>query len=248
MMPAKHETPVDKAIPEAQEINPRLLTKAGKATRNIIGTFLFVGWLTLFVLGLSLDSTTFRACIIPADRIDWYYLTLYAVSLTPTNVALLASLAGALGGIASNLAASNKFSIINPASLSPNSTDFQSYLYMTESPLVSLLRGFITFMIFIAGSYLTNFTSSIDTNNAGEFTGLTASSYTRFAVTVSLLAYMAGYDPSRIQSLLKSFNLTKKESEPTVIQADVHSIKVTDTHLVANTDRSPQNILQPKSM
>ncbi|WP_461148275.1 hypothetical protein [Spirosoma pulveris] len=239
--------PEEEPVPEPQPTNPRLLTKAGKTERNIIGIFLFLGWLALFILGLSLEASTFRDAIISDDIIRWNYLALYAVSLTPTNVALLASLAGALGGISSNLAASNKFSIIDPTSLNPNSTDFQSYLYMTESPLVSLLRGFVTFMIFIAGSYLTNFTSSVDASNTAEFTGLTVSSYTRFAVTVSLLAYLAGYDPSRIQSLLKSFNMTRKDSEPAIVQADVHSIKVTDTHLTANTAKAAQNMLQTKS-
>ena len=96
--------PEEEPVPESHPTNPRLLTKAGKTERNIIGIFLFLGWLALFILGLSLEASTFRAAVISDDIIRWNYLALYAVSLTPTNVALLASLAGALGGISSNLA------------------------------------------------------------------------------------------------------------------------------------------------
>jgi hypothetical protein len=223
------------------------LSKIEIRYRNGLGAFVFLGWLLLFVLGLSLNAKDYHDCIMQADNLSWKYLLLYAVSLTPINVAVLASLAGTLGGIASNLAADNKFSLVNPASLQPDSADYQSYLYMTESPLVSLLRGFITYMIFIAGSYLTNFTTSVDPMNAGEFTGLNASSYTRFAVTVSLLAYLAGYDPSRIKVLLNSFNLTKKDSEQLVVQSDTRSREITDTHTIASTNGFVRNGRQAKS-
>ena len=233
--------PVTKEAPKEGNRQFNRLSTFDIRFRNSLGICLFLGWLLLFVLGLSLEANKYRECIIPNDILSWKYLLLYAVSLTPINVAVLASLAGALGGISSNLSADNKFSLIDPASIQPNSTDYQSYLYMTESPLVSLLRGFITYMIFMAGSYLTNFTTSVDPMNAGEFTGLTASSYTRFAVTVSLLAYLTGFDPSRIKSLLNSFNLTKKDNEPVVVQRDIHSRKITDIHTIASTDGLARN-------
>lgn len=229
----------DENKPQATKMPTRRLTKFQKMLKTCLGAVLFIGWISLFILGISLEATTFRAYIIPADEICWNYLALYAVSLTPINVAVLASLSGALGGIASNLAANTKFSVIDPSTLKPNSTDFQSYLYMTESPLVSLLRGFITFMIFIAGSYLTNFTTSIDTKNTAEFAGLTASTYTRFAVTVSLLAYLAGYDPSRIKSLLNSFNLAKKENEATNVEKEDYIKRVIDIHISSQAVKSP---------
>ncbi|MCK8493820.1 hypothetical protein M0L20_18280 [Spirosoma sp. RP8] len=191
----------------------RPLSVGQKLVKTLLGTGLFLIWLLLFILGLSLDANDYRPCVAPADTVSFHYLTLYAVSFTPINVALLASLAGALGGIASNLAASNKFSLVQPSKINSHSEDFQSYLYMTENPLVSLLRGFVTFMIFIAGSYLTDFTSANDPGNAGGFSGITASSYLRFSVSVSLLAYLAGYDPSRIQNLLNKLNLSKKEND-----------------------------------
>ncbi|MCX6215768.1 hypothetical protein [Spirosoma sp.] len=229
-------------IPEQTTRKFTQLSKADIYYRTCLGTFLFLGWLFLFILGLSLEAKDFRACIMPADILNWKYLLLYAVSLTPINVAVLSSLAGSLGGIASNLAAENKFSLVDPATIQPDSADYQSYLYMTENPLVSLLRGFITYMIFIAGSYLTNFTTAIDPTNAGEFMGLTASSYTRFAVTVSLLAYLAGYDPSRIKGFLNSFNITKKENElPVVVKSDIHSRAITDTHIIASNDGAVAN-------
>lgn len=227
--------------PEGAKTPTRRLTNFQKMLKTCLGAVLFVGWISLFILGISLEATTFRPYIIPSDKICWNYLVLYAVSLTPINVAVLASLSGALGGIASNLAASTKFTVIDSSTLKPDSTDFQSYLYMTENPLVSLLRGFITFMIFIAGSYLTNFTTSIDTKNTAEFAGLTASTYTRFAVTVSLLAYLAGYDPSRIKGLLNSFNLAKKENEATNVEKEDYIKRVIDIHVSSLAVKSPAN-------
>lgn len=226
-----------KTQPE-QGVHFRRLTNFQKDAKLVLGITLFCIWLLFFILGISLNAERFHPYIIPADTICWNYLILYAVSLTPINVSILASIAGALGGIASNLAANNKFSIIRPPVHNQNSTDFQSYLYMTESPLVSLLRGFTTFMIFIAGSYLTNFTTSGNPANSGEFTGLTVSTYTRFAVTVSLLSYLAGYDPSRIKSLLSNFNLGKNSNEQLFIKTETVDKQGTHREAIGNINRT----------
>lgn len=198
------------------------LSPAGRAFMSVAGIGLFSGWLLLFIMGMSLNAGQYTDCLTyPDSRVNWYFLVIYGLLFTPTNCAILASLAGVLGGIASKLAAYNKFRH-NPPDLSQkDSDDAQNYVYMTESPLVSMLRGFTTYLIFIAGSYLTTFTTSSDTNNPGQFLGLTASAYFKLAVTVSLLAYLVGYDPSRLKALINSFSPPAKDPV-SPIQGEVH--------------------------
>lgn len=189
---------------------------------SIAGIALFLSWLLLFIMGMSLNSSQYTDCLTrPDSSVDWYFLIIYGLLFTPTNCAILASLAGVLGGIASKLAAYNKFRHAPPDLTQKDSDDAYNYMYMTENPLVSMLRGFTTYLIFIAGSYLTTFTTSSDTNNPGQFLGLTASAYFKFAVTVSLLAYLVGYDPSRLKGLINSFSPGVKDPVPP-IQGDVH--------------------------
>lgn len=193
------------------------LSSKAKVGKTVMGIALFASWLLLFIMGMSLDSNQLsRYLMVKGQGINWSNLITYGLLFTPTNGALLASLAGVLGGIASNLAADNKFRHVRPDLSNTESDDFQSYMFMTETPLVSMLRGFLTYLIFIAGSYLTTFTTSDDLKNPGHLFGLTASSYFKFAVTVSLLAYLVGYDPSRMKSLINSFSLTRKDSNPNV--------------------------------
>jgi hypothetical protein len=187
------------------------LTPTDKIVRTTVGFLLFLAWLLLFIFGMSVKSDDFKTLIIPNHSLDFGNLMLYAITFTPTNTAVLASLAGMLGGFASNLSADNQYRHLHPT-LDPKSTDFVSYLYMTENPLVSMLRGFITYLIFIAGSYLTSFTPHTD--ESGNFIVMTTSSYFKFAVSVSLLAYLAGYDPSRMRGLVDSVNFTRRDPTP----------------------------------
>lgn len=216
------------------------LSTASRITKTSVGILLFVGWLLLFIFGMSLNSKDYRNLIFHDKYIDFSYLILYAATFTPTNTALLASLAGVLGGFASNLAADNQLQFLRPTIFDPKSEDFESYMYMTENPLVSMLRGFITYLIFIAGSYLTNFTTSVDPNDSAGFAGMNASSYFKFAVSVSLLAYLAGYDPSRMKGLVNSINFTRKDQSPsTPTQATVVTHQTTESVQVATTGTQP---------
>lgn len=198
-------TPTD--LPTIHELTP-----TDKIVKSTVGFALFLVWLLLFIFGMSVKSSDYQAVIIQEKSLNFTNLLLYAVTFTPTNTAALASLAGILGGFASNLAADNQYRQLRLTNLHLKSADLATYLYMTENPLVSMLRGFTTYLIFIAGSYLTNFT--ISTDNDGNFMGLTASSYFKFAVSVSLLAYLTGYDPSRMKGLINSVSFTRQDPPP----------------------------------
>ena len=214
------------------------MTRNEYVIKVIMGILLFILWVILFVLGMSLEAKNYHDCIISDDAIvDFKYLFWYAISLTPINVAILASVSGALGGIASNLTAYNKSQHLHTRLVLPESKDFQSYLYMTENPFVSLLRGFITYLIFIAGSYLVNFTSTTDQTNLSSFGGLTVSAYFKFAVSVSLLAYLAGYDPSRIKNFLSSVNLNNNDNVNKTEEANYH-IKDPENNFSADVTQS----------
>ena len=222
------------------------LSTTGRLVKTLVGLLLFLGWLLLFVFGMSLNAKDYRDCIFQNEVIDFSYLVLYAATFTPINVAILASLAGVLGGFASNLTANNQFHHLRPTMLDPKSEDFESYMYMTENPLVSMLRGFITYLIFITGSYLTNFTTSVDPQDAASFSGLTASSYFKFAVSVSLLAYLAGYDPSRMKGLVNSISFTRKDpvaptQGTTVTHQTTESVQVATTVVPPVLNGQPAN-------
>ncbi|MGV3561253.1 hypothetical protein [Larkinella arboricola] len=65
--------------------------------RGLMGIALFLGWLILFFMGLSISSSKLK----PLDtdgHVIWETLWLYALTFTPTNTALLAALAGVIGG------------------------------------------------------------------------------------------------------------------------------------------------------
>lgn len=205
--------PVPVSPPTTPTDSPTIheLTPGDKIIKSTVGFLLFLVWLLLFIFGMSVKSSTYQNLIIQNHSLDFKNLLLFAVTFTPTNTAALASLAGILGGFASNLAADNQYRQLRPTALNLKTAELTSYLYMTENPLVSMLRGFITYLIFIAGSYLTNFTISTDPN--GNFMGLTASSYFKFAVSVSLLAYLAGYDPSRMKGLIDSVSFARKDPQ-----------------------------------
>lgn len=214
------------------------LSPASQLIKSVLGVFLFASWIILFVCGMSLSSSVYRGLIFHNNVFDPMYLFLYALTFTPINVAVLSALAGVLGGFASNLAASNEFRYMRSKPIDPESEEFKSYVYMTENPLVSMLRGFITYLIFIAGSYLTNFTTSVDPQNEGNFFGLSASSYFKFAVSVSLLAYLAGYDPSRMKSLINSIGFAKKDPAATT-RGTVVTHQTTESLQVATTGAAP---------
>lgn len=228
--PSPTNLPVSPTTP-AESPTIHELSSISKIVKTTVGFLLFLIWLLLFIFGMSVKSSAYQTIIIQHQSLDFMNLLLYAVTFTPTNTAALASLAGILGGFASNLAADNQYRQLRPTALNLKPAELASYLYMTENPLVSMLRGFITYLIFIAGSYLTNFTTSTD--DSGNFIGLTASSYFKFAVSVSLLAYLAGYDPSRMKSMIDSVNFARKDKDVPPTQAT--TVTHTESVQVATT-------------
>ena len=110
---------------------------------------------------------------------------------TPLNVALLTIFAGLVGGCASSItyARSRKGGATATAE---NGGDART-VFLTESPIASMLRSFLVYLAFIAGVFIT-------TNN--PFATPTPDQYVRLAGLLSFVAFVIGYDPTRFQDLL----------------------------------------------
>lgn len=181
--------------------------------KAILGSAAAVAWLLIFAAGLLVDSRPYRngiqptiastlpargASTQPADTdtkgrgLDLRAFAVTVCVYTPTSVAFLALLAAFIGGCASNLT-------FSPSEASRESSEpaderaQQRMLFLTENPLASMLRGFLVYLGFIAGVYITA---------DAPFANPTASQFVRFAGTMSLVAFAVGYDPLKFQDLL----------------------------------------------
>jgi hypothetical protein len=113
---------------------------------------------------------------------------------TPLNVALLTLIAGFAGGCLSKVTYSHWGA--EPGNPGPDLTDpavKARVSFMTESPFASTMRSFLVYLGVLAGLYIT-------TN--GPFDKPSADQYVRFAGTISLLSFLVGYDPTRLQDLI----------------------------------------------
>lgn len=180
-------------------------------TRAFLGCLALVAYLILFSAGMFLDSKPYLRTLkqsapfglgatvavaatdgeteepraaLPA--IAFVTTFLWAMCLyTPTNVAFLTVIAGFLGGCASNITYSRPEATSVPA--------IQA-VFRRESPFASMIRSFIVYLAFIAGIYITT--------NA-PFENTDANQYVRFAGTISLFAFVVGYDPTKFQDFIQ---------------------------------------------
>jgi hypothetical protein len=154
--------------------------------KALIGSIAFVAWLLVFCVGLFVDAVPFVEKLKTELAPDVFIAAM--IAFTPTNMALLTCLASLVGGCASNLvyAKSTKNNI--PPTL-PEETVF----FLTENPAASMLRGFAVYLAFLAGIYITS-NQPFDPNTADRLAR--ANQYARIAGTVSLIAFVVGYDPT----------------------------------------------------
>jgi hypothetical protein len=144
-------------------------------------------WLVMFGMGLLVASKTYREQLL--QSFDWKAFFISLLTYTPTNIAALCLLAAFCGGCASRMVIASA-AALHPGKESSKSADSHSDVYMTES---SMLRGFVVYVAFLAGVY-------VGTN--APFADPTQEQYARAAGTVSLLAFVVGYDPSLFRQFL----------------------------------------------
>lgn len=110
------------------------------------------------------------------------------VSFTPTNLVLLTLTAAFMGGTVSNVIASSLEDHQRAA------VPARRLAFLSEHPLAATMRGFVIYLCVIAGLYL-----AMD----DPFKETSPGQYARLAGTLSLAAFIVGYDPSRIESWLR---------------------------------------------
>lgn len=107
---------------------------------------------------------------------------------TPTNMAILTLLAGFLGGCVSNV----KYSMMDDDERR-NLTKEQDAI-LSETPLAATMRAFVIYLCLVTGLYAA-------TND--PFKDSTPAQYARLAGSMSLVAFVVGFDPSRIKVWLR---------------------------------------------
>jgi len=130
--------------------------------------------------------------------IEWYALFVSSLVYTPVNVAFLTLLAGFVGGCASNLAYEHSRELARLRGTAPRKEGEESSneaFFLSESPFAAMLRSFLVYLAFIAGIFI-----------AGNepFKVGSADQYVRFATTVSVFAFIIGYDPTKFRQFVDS--------------------------------------------
>jgi hypothetical protein len=165
-------------------------------------------WISIFGVGMLVNSKVYRDQL--ATNFNLAILAKAIISFTPTNVALLAILAGFLGGCSSLLMYSD-CSANNGAK--PNgkaSIDLERLAYLQENPISSALRGFVVYLTFLAGTVF---------GASGAFANTTQDQYCRLAGAVAVLAFGVGYDPTVFRQVL-SLVTRRTDSGPKPNQPD----------------------------
>lgn len=156
------------------------------------GCLATVGWLVTFGLGLFISSEPHRQAL--QQGFNWQAFIASLLIYTPTNIAVLCLLASFCGGCASRLIVSETMEKpgLNPEGNPPGPV-LDTQIYMSESPFSSMFRGFVVYVTFLAGVYITS---------PEPFGSPTPDQYARAAGTTSLLAFVVGYDPTFFRSFI----------------------------------------------
>jgi hypothetical protein len=186
--------------------------------KGIVGCTGVALWLLLFAAGLLINSERYRdeisppqtvAAMVPTsssehaglpmdlhprDSINWSAFGITVLTYTPLNAALLVLLAGFVGGCASNITYTGASDLLHD----PTKHDADPRLahraaFLIENPLASMLRSFLVYVGFMAG---------IDITSNAPFVKPTVDQYVRLAGTLSMVAFVVGYDPTKFQSFL----------------------------------------------
>lgn len=117
----------------------------------------------------------------------------FVVSLlcfTPLNIAILALISGLLGGCESNIALATMSEDQMAEMLRRNP---RRQWHLQEPPVSAAIRGFVVYLCVIGGLYV-----AMD----DPFRDPTPAQYIRLAGMVSILAFLLGYDSSRLEDFL----------------------------------------------
>lgn len=159
----------------------------------IIGSCATFVWIALFSIGMVIDSSVFRKTL--TTDFNWYKLSMTFLTYTPSNIALLCLVSAFIGGCSSMLVIT-KIKKANSGNESVEVID--SKYFNIEIPVSAMFQGILVYFAFLAGVFITSSNAILQP---------TAESYTQAAGIVSMLAFLAGYDPTMFRSLM---NLSDK--------------------------------------
>ncbi|MGX2031508.1 hypothetical protein [Methylocaldum gracile] len=164
----------------------------------VIGFLSLVAWITLFGSGLLISSRPYRDHL--AASFNWHDFIIAASLYTYTNVAILTCLSGVIGGVSSRLTFKG-YQAETEDQDQPADSDQAlasvSMAYRVESPLASMCRSFLVYLLYIAGLAIGipgGTTEAISETNAAQ--------YLRMAGLLSLLGFAVGYDPTLFHAFL----------------------------------------------
>ena len=186
----------------------------GKARLTIAIIVCLIAWTALFSAGILVNSQPYRQSIKDAvvvkdwDDFSWNYTTYIALSwivvvtcYTPTNIAILCSVAGLLGTLGDHVK-------LGADSQGRDPSD------RTHPFISSLVRSFFVYIVLISGVFILAADPFPDPTLEGSSITYTESAlrelYIRLAGIVSLASFAVSYDPMLFTTtLLKIANLTE---------------------------------------
>ncbi len=164
---------------------------------KIMGTVGAVLYVAVLTAGIVINSQPFRDDV--ADgKFTLPVFVAVMLTYTPTNIAFLAMLAGLVAGCASRVTSGRGKGEAADAVGGSRPTTVLSMIYRTESPFGSVFRSLVVYLGFLAGILVTN---------TDQFTSTTPEQYVRLAAAVSFFAFVVGYDPTRLTSLLSNVTM-----------------------------------------
>ncbi len=117
----------------------------------------------------------------------WAFLAAF-FCYSPTNMAMLTLTAGFLGGCVSNAV------LHTMEDADREKLPERQLAFLQENPLSATMRGFVIYLCLVAGLY-----AAMD----DPFKDSTPGQYARLAGSLSLVAFVVGYDPTRIEGWLR---------------------------------------------
>ena len=123
----------------------------------------------------------------PGPSVAWAFFVAF-FCYSPTNMAMLTLVAGFLGGCVSNAV------VTTMEEEELKKVPERQLAFLCENPLAATMRGFVIYLCLVAGLYV-----AMD----DPFKDSTPGQYARLAGSLSLVAFVVGYDPTRIEGWLR---------------------------------------------
>jgi len=157
----------------------------------LLGVIGILGWLTLFSLGLLVNSQVYRSGVL--KQFNWIDFIMSVLTYTPTNIAMLSTISAFAGGCASRMLLASVSKKTNPAPQDQETEKTDSQMYMAENPFGSMLRGLVVYFGYLAGVFIAN---------SAPFSNTSPEQYAQSAGIISLFAFVVGFDPTVFRSFI----------------------------------------------